>query len=472
MNFNSFEYIIFLGGLFSVYYFLPLFLRKIMLLAASFLFYMFWNIKYSLLMFTAIAVTYTGAILLSRFSRHKKLIGGVTILSVISLLVYFKYFNLLISTVNSIFGTGFNSLNIILPVGISFYTFQSIGYVIDVYRGDIDVQKNFLDYALFISFFPQLVAGPIERSTNMMHQIKTKQVFQLEKIKDGLTLIIIGLVEKIVISQRMAILVDAVFNAYSQVNALFLIFAIVCFSLQIYTDFSSYTNIARGSAKLFGYELMENFRAPYLAENIKDFWRRWHISLSSWFTEYLYFPLGGSRVSPTRHLFNVAVVFITSGIWHGADYTFIIWGTLHALAQIVFILKQKHIKTDIHTNKYLNIVITYSFVCFTYIFFRASSATEAFDFISHIFTNFSVSLSSSLELLSLYSTDIYLLIVFALLVFINDHLMLKKGKLENRLNSMPVVRQAAIYSFCLLLIVVLGVYGVNFVEKPFIYFQF
>ncbi len=468
MAFDSFQYIGFLAVLFSVYYFLPLTLRKGMLLAASLAFYMFWNVKYSLLMLLVILITYTGALLLTRFSRLKKLITGITLAVVLFILIYFKYANFLLSAFGALFRRELGTLAILLPVGISFYTFQSTGYVIDVYRGRIDAQKNFLDYALFIAFFPQLVAGPIERSTNLLPQIRQKQPFRLANLKDGATLILIGLVEKVVISQRMAILVDAVYDQYTALNSLYLLAAAVCFSIQIYTDFSAYTSIARGSARLFGYELMENFRTPYLAENIKDFWRRWHISLSSWFTEYLYFPLGGSRVGRGRHLFNIAVVFLVSGLWHGADYTFLTWGALHAAAQIFFIIKPAAAKK----RRILNILITYAFVCFTYIFFRASSMGQAVDFIRCIGANLLLPLAGSIGQLGLLPFDLLLTAAMVLSVFLRDIVTVRRGALPTRLNAAPVWKQAVIYAGCFLALTVLGVYGVHYVEKPFIYFQF
>lgn len=468
MEFNSFAYIAFLSALFAVYYFLPQLLRKGMLLAASIAFYMFWNVKYSLLMLVAIGLTYGGALLMTRFEKWKKLITGFTLGSVLFILIYFKYANFLIGAFNDLFGRSVDLLEILLPVGVSFYTFQSMGYVIDVYRGKLAAQKNLLDYALFISFFPQLVAGPIERSTNLLLQIQKKQAFRLENVKDGATLVLIGLVEKVVISQRMAILVDAVFDRYAGLNSLYLLAAAVGFSIQIYTDFSAYTNIARGSARLFGYELMENFRAPYLAENIRDFWRRWHISLSSWFTEYLYFPLGGSRVGRVRHLLNIAIVFVVSGLWHGASYTFLVWGALHAAAQIFCIIKPAP-KTRCRV---LNILVTYTFVCFTYIFFRASSMGQAVDFIRCIGANAALPLAGSLEQLSLVGFDLVLTAALALAVFCGDILLVRRGPLVQRLNAMPVWRQALVYALYFLALTVLGVYGVHFVEKPFIYFQF
>ena len=476
MAFDSFEYIGFLAVLFAVYYFLPQTLRKILLLGASIGFYMFWSVKYSLLMLLSVLITYAGALLLERFERFKKAVTAATLLAVLYILIYFKYANFLIDTVNRLFGQRFELLDILLPVGVSFFTFQSMGYVIDVYRKKIAAQKNLLDYALFITFFPQLVAGPIERSTNLLPQLQTKQNFRPENIQAGVTLILIGLAEKVVVSQRMAILVDAVFESYASLNSLYLAAAAVAFAMQIYTDFSAYTNIARGSAKLFGYELMENFRAPYLALNIKDFWRRWHISLSSWFTEYLYFPLGGSRVSRGRHLFNIAVVFVVSGLWHGASYTFLAWGALHALAQMLFVLfpgKKREEPPFVQAVRRIGgIAATFAFVCFTYIFFRASSMRQAMEFIRCLAVNLSVPLAGSAEQLGLVGFDFLLTAAMAVFIFWRDARMLRRGPLAQRVTQLPVWRQAAVYALLLLALTVLGVYGVHYVEKPFIYFQF
>ncbi|MEG0878895.1 MAG: MBOAT family O-acyltransferase, partial [Oscillospiraceae bacterium] len=317
-----------------------------MLVCTSFFFYMCWNVKYSLLMLLSILITYFTGILLDKYSQNqkaKRLLLTFGTLANLFILVYFKYFNFLIDSVNKVFGAEFHFIDVLLPVGISFYTFQAIGYTFDVYFKKINAEKNFINYTLFVSFFPQLVAGPIERSVNMLEQFRTKPRFDISNIKNGGTLILYGLFEKIVVSDRLAIFTEGVFDNYEKMSPLLLILGAVFFSVQIYADFSSYTHIARGSAQLMGYHLMKNFDSPYLAVNIRDFWKRWHISLTSWFTDYLYIPMGGSRVSPLRTYFNIAIVFLVSGLWHGASTTFLVWGALHAVAQIVFRMYDKHI---------------------------------------------------------------------------------------------------------------------------------
>ncbi|MEG0340417.1 MAG: MBOAT family O-acyltransferase, partial [Oscillospiraceae bacterium] len=316
-------------------------------------------------MLLSILLTYFTGILIDKYSQNKqakRLMLTFGTMTNLFILVYFKYFNFLIDSINKVFGAEFHFIDVLLPVGISFYTFQAIGYTFDVYREKINAEKNFINYTLFVSFFPQLVAGPIERSVNMLEQFKTKPRFDISNIKNGGTLILYGLFEKIVVSDRLAIFTDGVFDNYEKMSPLFLILGAVFFSVQIYADFSSYTHIARGSAQLMGYNLMRNFDSPYLAVNIRDFWKRWHISLTSWFTDYLYIPLGGSRVSPVRTYFNIAIVFLVSGLWHGASITFIVWGALHAVAQIIFRLYDKHIGVKL---RYIDWIITYSFICFS-----------------------------------------------------------------------------------------------------------
>lgn len=472
MDFNSFQYIIFLVAVVIANFLLPSFLSRIMLLAASFYFYMCWNPKYSLLMLLSIVITYVCGILINKFSSDKKAQKQVLFVATLAnllILFYFKYFNFVIDCINGIFKSQFNFIDVLLPIGISFYIFQAIGYTIDVYRGRLQAEKNFINYALFVSFFPQLVAGPIERSTNMLNQFKVKPKVTLDNMKNGCILILFGLVEKIVIADRIAIVANAIFNNSTQMSSLFLVLGAVFFSIQIYADFSSYTHIARGSAQLLGYSLMKNFETPYLAPNIKSFWKRWHISLTSWFTDYLYIPLGGSRVSPPRIYMNIIIVFLVSGLWHGASLTFLAWGALHAIAQVIFKLYDKYVGVKL---MFVNHIITYGFVCFSYIFFRAQTIDEALVYIGRMFSFTSASIGNMLQILNVSQNEFYVALAIVVFVFAVDILRKIKVDALSWLCQKPILVQSLVYSFMLILIVTLGIYGEAYVDNPFIYFQF
>ncbi|MEG1986833.1 MAG: MBOAT family O-acyltransferase [Clostridia bacterium] len=442
-----------------------------MLVCTSFFFYMCWNVKYSLLMLLSILITYFTGILLDKYSQNqkaKRLLLTFGTLTNLFILVYFKYFNFLIDSVNKVFGAEFHFIDVLLPVGISFYTFQAIGYTFDVYFKKINAEKNFINYTLFVSFFPQLVAGPIERSVNMLEQFRTKPRFDISNIKNGGTLILYGLFEKIVVSDRLAIFTDGVFDNYEKMSPLLLILGAVFFSVQIYADFSSYTHIARGSAQLMGYHLMKNFDSPYLAVNIRDFWKRWHISLTSWFTDYLYIPMGGSRISPLRTYFNIAIVFLVSGLWHGANTTFLVWGALHAVAQIVFRMYDKHIGVKL---KYIDWIMTYSFICFSYIFFRSKTMQDALVYVGNIFVS-KQSLQASISELPLNITELYISIGLVIIMFLLDIARKRIKDVMIWFNSKHIITQSIMYSALMVSIVTIGIYGTKYIEKPFIYFQF
>lgn len=357
MIFNSVEYFIFLPIVVSVYYLLPLCLRNIWLLAVSYYFYMNWNLPYSLLLIFVTLVSYTGGILIGYLDRneeisqksyiYKRFVLFACILLTFSLLVYFKYANFFINHIKRIFdyvGMGsdkINALDIILPVGISFYTFQAVGYIVDVYRKQTKAEINFLRYALFLSFFPQLVAGPIERSNNLLRQLNKSVFFDIDNIRLALLRIFWGLFIKIVIADNLAVIIDKVYSDYSLYYGCEIFFATMLFAFQIYCDFEGYSSIARGSANMFGINLMQNFNAPYLAQNVTEFWRRWHISLTEWFRDYIYIPLGGNRKGTVKKQFNTLIVFLTSGLWHGAGFSFIVWGGLNGLYIILEDLYKK-----------------------------------------------------------------------------------------------------------------------------------
>jgi len=313
----------------------------------------------------------------------------------LGILFFYKYYEFAGSLITDFFsllniGIEIPRWNVLLPVGISFYIFQAVGYAVDVYRGTIKAEKNFVVYALFISFFPQLVAGPIERAKNMLPQFREKHKFSYENFDAGLRLMIWGFFMKLCVADRVSTYVDAVYNNYMEHSGVSLLLATFFFTFQIYCDFAGYSLIAIGSSKMMGFTLMENFHRPYFAKSIKEFWRRWHISLSTWFKDYLYIPLGGNRVGHYRHLWNLFVTFLVSGIWHGANLTFVLWGSLHGLYQIVGIEKNRllpkvNVSKRLHTV--FNCLVTFVLVMFAWIFFRANDLHSAFSIIAKIFTD-------------------------------------------------------------------------------------
>lgn len=341
MLFNSVQFLIFFPVVILCYYVLPAKVRYLWLLAASYFFYMCWNARYALLMLFSTAVTFFCGLLLEKikgadWGAHKVEIGkkccvaGSFFLN-LAVLFWFKYFNFAVQNIELIMNAFHVEMNppkvdILLPVGISFYTFQALGYTMDVYRDEISAEKNFFRYALFVSFFPQLVAGPIERSKNLLNQLKVPAKFNVERAKWGLLTMAWGLFLKLVIADNIAPLVDSFYENAQEHSAMALLTVTILFAFQIYCDFQGYTQLAIGSALVLGIRINENFNTPYLAGSIKDFWRRWHISLTSWFTDYLYIPLGGSRKGKLRKQLNTMLVFLCSGLWHGAAWHYIAWG--------------------------------------------------------------------------------------------------------------------------------------------------
>ncbi len=392
MTFNSSEFLIFFPITLLLYFLLPKKLSRISLLIMSCIFYLAWDIKLiGLILFTT-AVSYFCAIIIEKSKKLavKRLCIVITLVSCLGVLFFFKYYNFLAETlgwaIKATSGATYDfTLDLVLPVGISFYTFQTLSYAIDVYRGTEKVERNFLLFALYVTFFPQLVAGPIERPGNLLPQLREKNNLTSENARAGLCKMAVGFFKKIVVADLLAEYVNAVFNDAANSTGPGILLATVFFAFQIYCDFSGYTDIAIGCARVMGIRLMKNFDRPYTATTIKEFWARWHISLSTWFRDYLYFPLGGSRCSKPRHMFNIFMVFFVSGLWHGANWTFVIWGLLHAAYRIIGELTYKKrealwAKMHVDTNKTwfraLRRLMTFVLVCFAWIFFRANSISD------------------------------------------------------------------------------------------------
>lgn len=400
MLFNSIAFLLFFPIVCVIYFSIPpqmIRARNLLLLIASYYFYMNWQPAYALLLLTSTFVTYIAALGIGCFEdRRKKKICLVSSLVLnLAILFLFKYYNFLSSNISmGLEACGLKidipEFGLILPVGISFYTFQALGYSIDVYRGTTKVERDFVTYALFVSFFPQLVAGPIERSNNLLPQFKQQHRFDYEAVLSGVKLMVWGYFMKLALADRCGIYVDAIFNNVDKHNGGSYFVASLLFPFQIYGDFAGYSLIAIGVARVMGFRLMENFRRPYFATSVGEFWHRWHISLSTWFKDYVYIPLGGNRVGRLRNYFNLLVTFVISGIWHGANWTFFLWGTLHGILlcieKALGIGKQKF--TGI--NKFFHWAVTFVLVCLAWILFRANSLSDAMMVIKGIFTNLGV----------------------------------------------------------------------------------
>lgn len=499
MLFNSIHFLVFFPIVIIVYFLIPAKQRYLWLLFASYYFYMCWNVKYVLLLLFSTAVTYGSGWLMGHFEdaladspdkaiKYKKwCVAGCFSLN-LAILFLFKYFDFAINNINRVLEKCNLSLitptfDVILPVGISFYIFQALSYTMDVYRKEISPEKNFLRYALFVSFFPQLVAGPIERSKNLLSQLRDEHSFDFENMRTGLLIMLWGYFQKLVLADRIAIVVD---QAYGDVKAYpggYLLLASVLFAVQIYCDFSGYSMIAIGSAKVMGFTLMENFNCPYLARTVSGFWKRWHISLTSWFRDYLYIPLGGNRKGTARKYINMMIVFIVSGLWHGAAWTYIVWGFLNGIFQVVGIMTRKHrdrfyAKMGLHTKSIghscLQIISTFILVDITWIFFRARSIGQAFYVIKSIFTvhNGWILFDGSLYTLGLNRKEFWLMLLAIGILFAGDLLKECRVRMIALITSEDLWCRWLIYICSAIFILVFGVWGAGYDAQAFVYFQF
>ncbi len=385
MSFDSLTYAVFLPCVCLVHWLCPARHRWILLLIASYIFYGSWNIRLSLLIFIVTGCTWLAGLAMEKAERPpvRRCLLGFTVLFCLCVLGYFKYFNLLGNTFAMLTGGSWQIREIILPAGISFYTFQAMSYVIDIYRRKTVAEKHFGYYALYISFFPQLVAGPIERAVDLIPQLRQDRKFHPEDAAAGLRLILSGFFRKLAVADLIAPFVDAVFRSQAPDGSAVMA-AAVLFGLQIYCDFSGYSEIAAGSARLLGIRLMRNFDRPYCARNIREFWRRWHISLTVWFTDYVYIPLGGSRKGLLRQLLASSAVFALCGLWHGADWSFLVWGLLHACLMALYTVRRHFLKKALPEP--VERFLTLAAVSFAWIFFRAGSMPHALSLLHRLFS--------------------------------------------------------------------------------------
>ena len=485
MLFNSLHFALFFPIVFTLYYLIKPKFRWILLLIASYYFYMSWNPIYILLILFSTVVDYGVTVFMERTASQfrKKLLLAVSLFANLGLLFTFKYlnfFNSIVADSLTAFGYeySYSPLNILLPVGISFYTFQTLSYTIDVYRGNQTAQHHFGKFALYVSFFPQLVAGPIERSTHLMPQFDQTFNFDYKRITDGLKLMFWGLFKKVVIADRLAIIVNQIYNNPNEYDGFALLLGSVFFAFQIFCDFSGYSDVAIGVAKVFGFDLMQNFRIPYYSKNISEFWKRWHISLSTWFRDYVYIPLGGNKVKKPRWFFNLFITFFISGIWHGANWTFVAWGALHGFYLIAAILlaglknKINHLlflDRNPFVFKLVQVLTTFILVDFAWIFFRANSMSDALLIIQKI-GQINFVPSQWIESLYTIGTDKTGLIVAVLSILIMEvvHLFDRDESFINKLNRLSTPKRWALYYVFILYFLFFG----TFSQQDFIYFQF
>lgn len=477
MLFNSLSFAVFLPVVFAIYWLLPHKYRWLVLLVSSYYFYMSWNVTYVVLIAFTTFVSYSTALMIGKGKVEKKLLLAIAIFVCVGILVFFKYFNFFSKSISEFFGlSGIRyqplTFNLILPVGISFYTFQTLSYVIDVYRGTVIPEKNFGIYALFISFFPQLVAGPIERTKNLLPQLKEEQKFDYDKASYGLKLMAWGFYKKIVIADMLAVFVDRVYNNLNAFQGLSLIIPTVFFAFQIYCDFSGYSDIAIGTAKLFGIDLMHNFKSPYFSSSIKEFWSRWHISLSTWFKDYIYIPLGGNRCGKFKHARNLMLTFLISGLWHGANWNYVVWGGIHGLGQIIEGLFRKRKKAQgFNGIRILSILFVFLFCCIAWVFFRTNSLEEAGYVFCHMFNGISSPGSYIRNTFMDFQNNksaLLSLMVCLIPLFIYDFLSLKYDVIE-KLGSLKLPVRWLFYTGLTVMILIFSKKGG---AAEFVYFQF
>jgi alginate O-acetyltransferase complex protein AlgI len=477
MLFNSFEFLFFFPFVFVVYWFVVnrnLKLQNAFLLVVSYVFYGWWDWRFVFLLILSTLIDYSFGLIIERTTK-KKLYLWLSIFNNLAILGFFKYYNFFADSVaEGLTYFGFHPdiylLSIVLPVGISFYTFHGMSYVIDIYNGKSKPITDFVSYAVFVCFFPLLVAGPIERAHHLLPQVLKPRKFLWSDAKEGVRLILWGFFKKVVIADNLGLYVNDAFNNYQSASSVELVFGVIFFAFQIYCDFSGYSDIALGTARLLGFELMINFKTPYFARDIAEFWRRWHISLTTWFRDYLYIPLGGSKGGRWQAIRNTFIIFIVSGFWHGANWTFIVWGALNAIYFVPLLLSNKN-RSNLDTvasnstlpsaREFAQMIITFLLVCTTWVFFRAATVTDAIGYFKAMFAN------KFLPAPGYFNIDMVTL-AGLLFVFI-------AAEWTTRLKSVGVLNSVknryVRYAIYYILVLAVFLFG-SFREAEFIYFQF
>lgn len=478
MLFNSIEFLIFLPFVFIIYWTLNKNknLQNLFIVLASYIFYGWWDYRFLFLIIFTTVCSFVSGIFINRFRETRKLmaklIAGLNISVNLLILIIFKYYNFFADSLVSLASTagirlGFTELNIILPVGISFYTFQALSYSIDIYKGKIRATRNIPAFFAYIAFFPQLVAGPIERATNLLPQFYKAKTFDYNSATDGLQQALWGFFMKVVVADNCALGVNNIFLEYRNLDSITLIYGAFLFSIQIYCDFAGYSNIAIGISRLFGISLMQNFNFPYFSRDISEFWRRWHISLTTWFRDYIYIPLGGSRCGKAKGFRNTIIIFLTSGLWHGANWTFVMWGTYHALLFLPLFLRGKNRKyldsvaqgkVFPNPKEFIQISTTFILVMFGWIIFRAADISEAIGYTGRIFSSFEFCLPAYGKSAIIW---IIILLITEWLQRTSQHPLAFVSKIRN-----PFARLGIYYLIILIIVVFQG----N--TEQFIYFRF
>ncbi|MEO1215502.1 MAG: MBOAT family protein [Bacteroidota bacterium] len=479
MLFNSVEFVVFFTAVFLLYFTTPHKWRWLLLLIASYIFYMSWKVEYILLIVISTLVDYFMGIKMGQepLKEKRKKFLYISLISNLSILFSFKYFNFFSESIGGLanfMGLSYSAplFEVLLPVGISFYTFQTLSYSIDVYNGKIDPEKHLGRFALFVSFFPQLVAGPIERSGNLLPQFREKKSFDYERVMSGMRLAAWGLFKKVVIADRLAFFVNMIYNSPENFHGLSVALATFFFAFQIYCDFSGYSDIAIGVARMLGFDLMKNFERPYFSRSIGEFWRRWHISLSTWFRDYVYIPLGGNRVVKWRWYYNLFLTFLISGLWHGANWTFVIWGALHGFYLIVEnfskgYMKEKGLSNPLPTllKDAFSLGLTFVLVCFAWIFFRANSLSDAILLIQHLF----VWVPGDIGWILTPEHRFEIVLSFlAIALLLTVQVFQEKRSMGNWISIQPVFIRWTVYVMLVSIILNFG----EFNQQQFIYFQF
>lgn len=484
MLFNSLHFLIFFILVTSLYFSLPYNRRWLLLLISSCYFYMAFVPVYILILgFTIVVDYFAGIYIENAEGKRRKLLLVCSLIANIGVLAVFKYYNFINQNLEFLFhGFGLSYsipyLSILLPIGLSFHTFQAMSYTIEVYRGHQKAERHFGIYSLYVMFYPQLVAGPIERPQNLLHQFREKYDFDYDRVSSGLRLMAWGLFKKVVIADRLAIAVDTVYNNPERHNSVSLIIATIFFTYQIFCDFSGYSDMAIGAARVMGFKLMTNFNNPYQSKTISEFWKRWHVSLSTWFKDYLYITLGGNRVSIPRWYLNLFIVFLVSGLWHGANWTFVLWGALHGF-YLVFGLLTKQIRDKFNKTLRLDRVpllptlTTFCLVAFAWIFFRANTVDSAFYIIQHIFTGLPDVFQRIAKHQPVYQylglSPSFLTVAICSIVLLETvHYLKRKRNFTEIFLKKPIYIRWAVYYVVVLTIIFFGV----FENRQFIYFQF
>ena len=482
MSFSSVSFLIFMVAVFIIYWILPQKYRWVALLAANVVFYASYEARFLLLILFVTLVSYFCALFMDKYQEHKKVYLTISVLITLGFLVVYKYAGLALETVEKIANlmkipVQESTLRLLQPIGISFFSFQIIGYLADVYRGKQEAVRHFGKYAVFVSFFPNITSGPIERASHFIPQIDEEKKFDYECGVYGLSLILIGLLKKVVIADSISKYVDAVFNNVSGGCGFSFVFATILFTVQIYCDFAGYSDMALGVAKLMGFDLLVNFKQPYFASSIKEFWSRWHISLSTWLRDYVYIPLGGNRCSKARRNFNLIVTFLVSGLWHGANWTFLLWGGIHGVAQVIENSVKEIAAKRTKKNESINdgqIVqwfgkraITLIVVSLAWIFFRANSVSDAFYIVSHLFMR--GSLSDALMSMGMSMKSVLKVIIMIASITVYDYYSLKYDLIEKFRKIKLPIRWIA-YVALATLVIVLKIH--NGTDASFIYARF